>query len=394
LSFPTSDMVAGFSTYLYFRSLEDELRERAPELAERIERPEVSPLFIKVHLKAGTCLILAQTSLGGTAVWALVDPDFRSARRIWPLTTPIEVLAEALAVRANAWIRGSAEPSPWRWDEPKASAATELADLLTAQGFEVDAVLAENRCFVEPAINADGRAVGRLEQREGAMVRAQRDGIAVRAAQKSALGWVVDMSEVDTSDWRRLDTGYLRTGVPTAAPGLGPDTITVQELGKLVAAGAEALSAAQGEGVTASPVLAEPLPFLLDRAEQHSHTQVLNAVAQLRAMGFSDIEAFNEQENPLRSATFHIVWSDGQRDLGLPELQRLIGLAAVEGKRLLVVIGGHVTRPAAAFADRAKSFLFRLDGRSGVLSGVNSYGEEALSADWYAWIRRQLRDWS
>lgn len=111
------------------------------------------------------------------------------------------------------------------------------------------------------------------------------------------------------------------------------------------------------------------------------------AAAQLHAMSFGDIEVHDDPVAPLRSKSFHIVWrGDEEASLGLPELQRLNGVAAAAGKPLMVISAGHVTRRALSFADDAKAFLFYLDPRPGVLFSGNDRCAEAYLTDWSEWI--------
>jgi hypothetical protein len=62
VSLPTSDEMAGFAELMRFRSLESLLRQRAPEYAERIERPDTSPLHLKIRLDDGTGVLLGWLS--------------------------------------------------------------------------------------------------------------------------------------------------------------------------------------------------------------------------------------------------------------------------------------------------------------------------------------------
>src|SRR5262245_3180964 len=56
-----------------FKSLENLLRQRAPEYAERIEQPDTAPLHLKIRLDDGTGVLLGWLSkLPG--VWVIIDP--------------------------------------------------------------------------------------------------------------------------------------------------------------------------------------------------------------------------------------------------------------------------------------------------------------------------------
>ena len=69
---PTSDETAGFAEYMRFKSLENLLRQRAPECAEWIERPDTAPLHLKIRLDEGTGVLLGWLSkLPGA--WVIID---------------------------------------------------------------------------------------------------------------------------------------------------------------------------------------------------------------------------------------------------------------------------------------------------------------------------------
>ncbi|MEU3299950.1 hypothetical protein ABZ729_09025 [Streptomyces sp. NPDC006678] len=63
-------------------------------------------------------------------------------------------------------------------------------------------------------------------------------------------------------------------------------------------------------------------------------------------------------------------------------MRRLNGLAAAAGedapKRLIVITTAGVSRPAAAFADTAKAFVFCIDRTADKLMALNSRAREAL----------------
>ncbi len=383
-------MLDATQKYLYFLSLEKQLRECAPELGDRIERPDVQPFFIKVGLEGETCVRLAQTRIGGDVVWCLADPKYPLWPRVWSLGTPAEVLVEAMRARAMAWINGTPEPSPWCWDEPEESPVTLLADLLSLRGLAPRVVVAQNRCYVVAADTPDARAARRAGRAKGAFLLIHGDQYEIRVTLKNILGWVVDVRDDGLGDWRRADLGLLLAGQPLPAPGAARDAIPLDALADLVASTTAGLQPDGGGVVAPGPILSAPLPVLGEPAEQRTVEQVENVAMQLRAMGFRDIEAA-EDEPSLRSEAFHIVWWDRSKELGLSDLQRFNGLAAVEEKKLMVIVRSRVTQPAAEFADQAKAFVFRLDEQSGCLRGSNVRAEEAHLPDWNDWALRHYR---
>jgi len=87
MPFPTSDETAGSAALMHYESLEDLLKQRAPEYADRIERPEAPPFYLKVRLDACTSVLL--NLLGRSGVWDITDPQSaRSQPRVWAVDTP------------------------------------------------------------------------------------------------------------------------------------------------------------------------------------------------------------------------------------------------------------------------------------------------------------------
>ncbi|CCB71690.1 conserved protein of unknown function (plasmid) [Streptantibioticus cattleyicolor NRRL 8057 = DSM 46488] len=79
------------------------------------------------------------------------------------------------------------------------------------------------------------------------------------------------------------------------------------------------------------------------------------------------------------------------------DVQKLNGLAAAAGddvpKRLIVITGTGLTRPAADFADGAKAFAFCLHHATDALSPANSRADEALLPGRDP-VRRELEPWT
>src|SRR5215218_6075111 len=96
-------MVAAFGTHLHFKSLEQALCDRHPELADRVHFDDANhPMHLKVALSGPRSVVLAQVRMGHTIVWAVMDPVLNSEPSVWPLDTPDEVLVDALHAVASA----------------------------------------------------------------------------------------------------------------------------------------------------------------------------------------------------------------------------------------------------------------------------------------------------
>lgn len=367
MPFPTHEEIDGLSRLLFFQSMEQRLRERAPELADRIERPDAPPFYLKVSVACDTNVVLGAVRIDRRAAWVIADPRHTLPARVWELTTPEETLVEALKVRATAWLASAPEPSPWRWNQASKSVLTQLADLLAAEGFAVTSVVAENRAFVVNAATPDGIAIRTAPRSEGAFVRGHLGGIEIHVALKPSLGWLADVQMEGEPHWRRLDLVRLLGGQAAAIPGTGERPVDIEAMAKTLAlAAAELPSSANGKEspLTSSDPLGSPRPM-----QPGSTEAALQVTAQLRTTGFSDVWT-DDLGRLLRSQALHIVWRVNANDeLGKRDLQQLNGIAAADGKVLLVITSGHVTRDARAFSDHAKAFVFQFDLRTGLLRG-------------------------
>ncbi|MEU1372423.1 hypothetical protein ABZ442_02010 [Streptomyces triculaminicus] len=388
MSFPPSDMVAAFSRYLYFQRLEQMLVDRHPELQHRVHLSSTEPMYLKVELTSKKAVMLALMNLKPSTVWAVIDPVLHTAPSVWPLNTPNEILVDALHAHAVAYLAGVPVPSPWRWNESEPSAITELADRLDQQGVRVRQVVAHNPYrargpFHDPHLTIADRA--------GAYANVSLSGAEVQVSLKPHLGWIVDWYDPTWGVWSRVDIGWsLGQGV-SPIPGTHPRDLPVSAVADLISAGPEAWAAHEvwdTPGLPSSRQVSQEALFTLDAptdSQPPGRTSTLEIVesvlGQLTTYGFGDLEE-GDGDAPIRSDHFHIEWRDRAKDVSTSEMQRLNGVAAAAGenvaKRLILITNGGVSRPAAAFADRARAFVFRLDRGTGRLEARNTRAQEAL----------------
>lgn len=411
MPFPPSDMVAAFSRHLHFKSLEQALCERHPELAGRVRFDDANLLMhLKVMLSGERSVALAQVRMGYSVVWAVVDPELDSEPSVWPLNTPDEVLVDALHAVAAAHLTGEPVPSPWRWNESEPSDMTELADLLDARGVRVRRVAAGNGYFAYgPRHSPELDIVG---GRDGCFVEAEFPDSFVRVSLKPALGWLVDVYFEGCGAWGRVDLGWNLWRSTRPGPGVPRATASVADIADVLGKGPNAwdveVSCVPADrrnpvpvghrsewqdslfaDVTAPPAWpggvgvgrlddAEPRTLPHPPGPRRITDLVLD---QLSAFGFGDVEE-GDAEVPIRSDAFHIEWHSRAKSLSTSEVQRLNGLAAAAGddvpKRLIVITTSGISRPAAAFADDAKAFVFLLDSTTDKLVSLNSRAKEAM----------------
>lgn len=431
MPFPTADMVTAFSRHMHFQTLERALCERHPELAGRVRCDDTDGrMLLKVAMNDRQSVGLANVRMGHAIVWAIIDPDLNSDPYVWPVHTPDEVLVDALHAVASAYLASEPIASPWRWRESESSEATELADLLDAQGVQVLRVAASNRYFPygpRHAPKLDVVGGGRAE----AIVEAAFPDAFARVSLKPSLGWTVDVHSSAWGGWSRIDLGWCLRGRSSPVPGMPRAKVSVPEIAELLCRGPEAWDAepawqpprpdvplpaatvsAHQEPLFTEPVEEETVPGwfrglreLWNAAEGParqgdtaplSASEVAEAVLeQLTDMGFADLWE-GDADSPIESDTFHIVWHSGRKSLSTADVERLSGRAAAAGeevpKRLIVITGTGLTRPAADFANQAKAFAFYLERTTGELFSGNTRAYEALLPRKDP-IRRKLEPW-
>ncbi|GAB3949838.1 hypothetical protein GCM10028832_02350 [Streptomyces sparsus] len=416
MPFPPGDIVAAFGRHLHFKSLEQALCERHPELADRVHFDDANRLMhLKVTLTGKQSVALAQVRMGHTIVWAVVDPVLNSDPSVWPPDTPDEVLVDALHAVASSHLTGVPVASPWRWKESEPSDVTELADILDARGVRVRRVAAGNGYLpygprLSPKLDI-------VRERDGSFVEAEFPDALVRVSVKLALGWLVDVYLAELGAWGRVDLAWHLWRSTRPAPGVPRADASVADIADVLGKGLETwkleVSAPYeptGHGRPDSterrsdwqealfphePALPEwpadvdtDLGQLADvpapRAPRHpvGTRHITDTVLeQLTALGFGDLEE-GDADQPIRSEAFHIEWHNRSTKLSTSEVQRLNGLAAAAGedapKRLIVITTAGISRPAAAFTDTAKAFVFFVDRTTDKLMALNSRSHEAL----------------
>ncbi|MGW7275045.1 hypothetical protein ACWGH5_31560 [Streptomyces sp. NPDC054864] len=370
MSLPTSDMLAAFGTYMRFQSLGQTLAERHPVLAHRIEVAEMAPLYLKVDLDGKRGVMLAHVRFPYTIMWGLTGPGMTADASVLPLDTSEEALADAVHAHTTAHLTRAPVPSPWRWHESEHSDLTELADLLDAQGVAVRRVAAGNRYSLHgPAYAPELVSPSHPDPHVDATV----DGHEVRISLKPRLGWMVDLWCPEVDLWNRIDI-HRSLGRPLSpVPGVPRTALSVDDLAELIGDGPrsweiEDVGHIEDEGADGLDGLGYQDLFL-------------TVLAQLGTFGFTDVYE-GDAENPLRSEHFHIALHRPEKNLSAPALKALNGEAAAAGddvpKRLMVITRSGLSKPAAAFADQAKAFVFQLDERTGRLTGLHARAREVL----------------
>ncbi|MER6213696.1 hypothetical protein ABT213_06505 [Streptomyces sp. NPDC001674] len=366
MPFPPSDMLAAQSKWLYFQGLEHTLRERHPELAHRVFFNSGGPLlYLKVMLAGESGVALAMTRMGHTTAWTILDPESHSEPPVWAPGTPDEVLVDALAAHASAHLGGVPVASPWRWHQSERTDVTELADLLTDKGVTVRRVVAGNRWFAYGP--RYGPKLAMVGQYKGDYVETELAGDAVaRISVKPSIGWLIDLHTPRRGGWARMDLGRTLWNKERPTPGVPRKDLSVDQIADLISEDpawwdTKDLQAAASPGT------------------QHTVESVIAALTQL---GFGDLKA-GDDDNPVHSDTYHVEWRTRQsKDLSSTELQRLNGRAAAAGedvpKRLILITTTWLSKPAAAFADQAKAFVFHVDRETGQLAALNSRAREVM----------------
>ncbi|MER6168144.1 hypothetical protein [Streptomyces violaceorubidus] len=403
-------MVAAFGNFLHFQSLESTFLKRHPKWADRVEFNAAGPFFLKVNLSGGRSVALARVNYQHQVAWTIVDPSLHSDPSVWALDTSVEVLVDALYAHAAAHLFDTPVPSPLRWDEGEPSDMTQLADLLDARGVRVRRVVAGNRWFARGSRSNPELVL--VREAAGAYVDAELADAFVRISVKPALGWMVDAYIRDWGAWGRVDLARSLWDQSAAAPGVSRLTVSVDEVADVIGKG----PAHWGTSFPWEPVrrsatrgrvpsmrqdslfpTEEPEPDALalfeDDAAPDPSTSVTAAgrgipravVDQLNMLGFGAVTT-GDFATPIYSAGFDVQIRDGgTKDLSLSEMERLNGLAAAAGedlpKRLILVTGAGISRPAAAFADKAKAFVFHIDRSTARLTPLTARTRQVMLPD-------------
>jgi hypothetical protein len=200
-------------------------------------------------------------------------------------------------------------------------------------------------------------------------------------ALRPGLGWTIERTLLYVAS--RLDLGALLTGTPTLAPGVPDDAVTVPEL-------ADAVPAAFGNDPArwefSSPQFRwqDIPPYEGRNGLDIAQTTALG----LRWFGYRDAQADRTSRTPaiLASAAFvDIRTCTTATDLGT--VQRLTGVASVEGKHAVVISSAGFTRDALRWAAKAGMALFQLSPASGDLRPVSALASAFMTPlperDWH-----------
>ncbi|WP_285760460.1 hypothetical protein [Nocardiopsis ansamitocini] len=408
MSFPTGDTTAS-GDFLRFRTLENTLLERHPDLTGRVEFNDFDPLLLKVTLSGERSVVLARVNFERRTAWTIVGPTPHSEPSVWALDTSVDVLADALHAHAAAHILGTPVPSPLRWDEGETSDMTRLADLLDAAGVRVRRVVAGNRWFAKGSRGAPELEL--VGESAGVYVDAELADSFVRISVKPATGWLVDAYIRDLGAWGRLDLAHALWGRQAAVPGVPTTEVTVEEMADLIGKGLDRWndsfpwkltirstnpgSIPSNQQHALFPVEApEPIHRTLFEDAPPPDTGVSTTasrdiartvVDQLTVLGFGNVH-LGDSVAPVRSHGYDVQLRDGVRkDVSLAELERLNGLAAASGeevpKRLILVTDTGISRQAAVFADRAKAFVFRIDRSTARLTPLTGRTRQVMLPD-------------
>ncbi|MFJ8431141.1 hypothetical protein ACIQ9P_07545 [Kitasatospora sp. NPDC094019] len=287
-------------------------------------------------------------------VWAVAGPRISERPRVWSGLTDMDVLVDALHARAVAELEREEELSPWRWDEPSVGEMVALADDLSALGVDVLMAVAQNRCR---AVEAErGTKAEYFGSDQGDFVVVQGLGRLIKVSSKPLSGWGASVRAEEGTVWQRLDLGALLFGEPFVVPGVEPGRVDRAKLAAVVADLARLPRTATAEDRI------QDLPAQRSQAAGPPTRSVAveGAARELARMGFADVVP-DDTCSRLESETFHIEWWNRSKAMGLGDVQRLYGVAAVAGRRLLVLSESSATKPACAFADRARAFVFTVD---------------------------------
>ncbi|MFC5197788.1 hypothetical protein [Streptomyces kaempferi] len=396
MQIPWGDMSSAMGAFFAYQRVESALRERHPDLNDRLRMQESvggrRATALTVTVDDDTKTLLWMTRFGRPydyrLFWHIYGPADGGTPRIWDPQTGEDVLADAFHERTTAWRDRREEVSPWKWDEPEMYQIVRLADALAERGIPVAQVVANNR--LRATLAPKGWEARSFRQHDGDFLVVQNGPRTVRVSCKPTLGWIVDVHDLEHGVQWRLDLNNLIHGQASLTPGTPLPDIDTTRLANVIeelldhpfvfAPGPEAVTKIETLGNNGS----ERLTLCSKEVVPPSpHVLVTEVVAQLRSMGFTDMELSSSDGSPFSSGGVHVVWWERSKDLGTSDVKQLYADATVEGKRLVVVINGGITRPATDFANRAKAFIFHLYRDSGRVRPANKLAQEASFTNEY-----------
>ncbi|MEU8854430.1 hypothetical protein ACFUJX_22180 [Streptomyces rubiginosohelvolus] len=390
MQIPWGDMSSAMGTFFAYQRVESAVRERHPDLNDRLRMQEPvgehRAAALTVAGDDGTKTLLWMTRFGRPydyhLFWLIYGPADEGSPRIWDPRTGEGVLADAFHERIAAWRGRREEASPWKWDEPEMCRIVRLADALVGRGIPVAQVVANNRLRANEA--SKGWEARSLPRQEGDFLITRSGPRTIRVSCKPTLGWMVDIHDFEHGVQWRLDLNSLIHGQAGRAPGTslpdGDPTRLADVIEELMdnpfafVPCPEAVTKIEAHGTSGS----EGLTLFSEEVVSASpHVLVTEVADQLRSMGFADLEFSPSDDSPFSSDGLHVAWWQRSKDLGTADIKQLYADAAVEGKRLVVLVNGRITRPATDFANKAEAFVFHLYPDSRRVRPANRLAQEA-----------------
>ncbi len=227
--------VSDMSIYLDVRAVESALLALRPELAGRVHEPEAGRPVLSVDV-AGRPVVVALVrgcvqSGSYFRAW-MISSGLGDHDSLWFHRTQPALLAQAVAARVDAVLRGGRLASPWRWDEASRSPLTDLADALDKGGAAVTEVVAHNRCVA--TVEGPSLELRHAPDTAGHYLRIVADDReeALLMALRPTPGWTLDRTLPGHA--ARLDLGRLLTGTTASAPGVPQDGTRTEQLAEAV----------------------------------------------------------------------------------------------------------------------------------------------------------------
>ncbi|MFJ3217559.1 hypothetical protein ACIPLC_16770 [Kitasatospora sp. NPDC086801] len=341
------------------RRAQDRVLRPVPQHPGTAERPFVPPQRAPMSS--------APQGLGSAAAAGDVAPEPR-ARLVWLL--PVGWFALTVFLRFGRRIAGL----PWVEVTVRLVAVVELADDLAARGVAVLMAVAQNWCrAVETERGTKAEYFGRDQ---GHFVVVQGLGCLIRVSSKPLSGWSASVRADEGGVWQRLDLGGLLFGELSVVPGVEPGRVDRAKLAEVIA---DLARLPRVPTVAERSVGWDSLPAQRSQAAGPPARSVLveGAARELARMGFADVVPDGTCSR-VESETFRVEWWNRSKSMGLGDVQRLYGAAVVEGRRLMVVSESFATKPACAFADQAKAFVFVVDPEGRRLHSCNDLAREVV----------------
>lgn len=369
MSFPPHDVIQSELMFYRLLGIAQGVTEAIAETgieAEVAHTPHLTQ-YVKVPLESGGGVTLApDTQYPGA--WHIYWPT--SARVItngWPLDTEKKTLIDIVAAAVLHGIHGRELPSPFCWGHIEHGPMTTLADCLVVEGVTREAIelmpLLTLGSDGEPSRSSEGLRSLRL------LDRTDPDRTLV-VHHHERHGWSVDQVMPFTGASGRLDVAAA-LGLTPRLPRVGPDDVKIDQFARLLAKDTFWLDATDVNERHLSRYGLTPTETTL-----HSKDGARRAAEAWLAWAGYGVPSNRRSRRTDLLPSVELIVDWGEKQVGLPAVQRYMGIAAASDRVPILIVRSWFSRNARAWSEKAGMLLFQIDDE-GILRPVNDHAAAA-----------------